>query len=377
MKILIAPDSYKDSMSAVEVADNFEAGIKKVNKDIDCIKVPMADGGEGTVKAILNVTGGEIIPVKVRDPLMREIEGFYGIMNKGETAIIEMAAASGLELLKPQERNPLLTSSFGTGQLIISAINNGVKEIIIGLGGSATNDGGAGLAEALGIVFLDGLGNIIHPNGGNLGNIDKIITDKLIPGLTKIKVTVATDVNNKLCGPEGASKVYAPQKGADKEMVEWLERNLNHFGKLLEYKFNIPIMEVEGTGAAGGLLAVLLSLTKVDIRSGFSIVSQLTGLDSKCRQADLVITGEGKIDNQTYYGKTAYGVLSLAKKYHKPVIAITGHLEEQTAESGRLQFDAVIPIMEKPCSLEYALQNGPRLLRNTAERILKLMLIDK
>lgn len=377
MKILIAPDKFKESLTADEVAGQIEAGIKKVSPETECLKIPMADGGEGTVRAIINSTGGKIIPVKVMDPLMREVDSFFGIAGDGETAVIEMAAASGLEQLKPGERNPLLTTSYGTGQLILAALKTGVKKIIIGLGGSATNDGGAGMAEALGVEFSDEENRIIHPRGDNLHRIGKINSAKLESSLRNVEFIIASDVKNVMCGPAGATRVFAPQKGANPGMIGQLEKNLFHYGQLLESTLKKTLMSKQGTGAAGGMAASLVAFLNAEIKPGFEVIDQLTGFESKIKSADIVITGEGKIDSQTFQGKTPWSVLCLAKKYGKPVLAITGHYESAGNVQPEPAFDAVFPIVEYPCTLDEAIRDAPALVCRAAERMMKLIMLNR
>ncbi len=374
MKILISPDSFKDSLPATEVADQIEAGIRKVYPEAECLKVPMADGGEGTVRAIIGSTGGKILRLRAMDPLMREADSFFGITGDGAAAVIEMAAASGLELLKPEERNPLLATSYGTGQLLLAALKTGIKNIIVGLGGSATNDGGAGMAEALGVEFTDQNNHIIHPRGDNLDVIVKINTSKLEPSLRDAQIIIATDVKNVMCGPCGASYIFGPQKGATLEMTHQLDKNLRHYGELLENIFKKPVMDLPGTGAAGGLAASLMVFTDATIKPGFEVVNELVGFESLVRAADIIITGEGKMDSQTLLGKTPWAIRLMAKKYNKPVIAITGHYEaDESLDQG---FDAIFPIVEYPCTLEYTIGNAPDLIRHTAERIMKMVLLN-
>jgi glycerate 2-kinase len=377
MKIIIAPDSFKESLSASEVADAIEEGIRRVYPDALCVKIPMADGGEGTVESIVKATGGKIIHTKAFDPLMREINSFFGITGDSKTAIVEMAAASGLEKLTLDERNPMLTTSYGTGQLIAEALHTSVERIIIGLGGSATNDGGCGMAEALGIKFYDDHDNLIHPVGGNLQNINTIKTDQLNPLLLEKELMIATDVNNHLCGPQGASHIYGPQKGASKSMIDQLDKNLFYFGKLLEREFGRKIVDLPGSGAAGGLAVIFLAFTRAVIKPGFDIINEITGFEKSAKDADLIITGEGRIDFQTQFGKAPYKVLLTAKKFRKPVIAIAGSVGVNKIESQQIQFDAIVPITDRPCSLEDAIKNADELVRNTAERIMRLIFVGR
>lgn len=377
MNIVIAPDSFKGSLTAREVCNYIENGIKKVITDVDIIKVPMADGGEGTVQSLVDATLGKIINKKVKGPLLNEVEAFYGILGDGKTAVIEMAAASGLTLIEKDERNPLKTTTYGTGELIKDAIDKGCSKIIIGIGGSATNDGGAGMAMALGAKFLDKKGNSIGLGGGELGNIEEIDLTSFNSILKDVTIIAACDVDNPLCGENGASYVYGPQKGATKEMVEILDENLLHYGKLLELKFNKSIIDYPGAGAAGGLGAGLLVFLDAELKRGIDIVIEVTGLEEKVQEADLVITGEGQMDFQTSFGKTPYGVAQISKKYNKPVIAIAGGIGDGAEELYNKGIDSIFSIVDKPLSLEEAIKNSKELLENSAERIIRLINISK
>ncbi|ADH61153.1 glycerate kinase [Thermoanaerobacter mathranii subsp. mathranii str. A3] len=376
MKILIAPDKFKESLSALKVADSIEKGILKVFPKVGIEKVPMADGGEGTVESLVNATGGKIIKTNVKDPLFRDIESFYGILGDGETAVIEMAAASGLYLLKDYERNPMITTTYGTGQLIKDALDKGCRNFIIAVGGSATNDGGAGMATALGVKFYDKDGREIGLGGGALSKIYSIDTSNLDYRLKECRFIVACDVANPLIGENGASRVYGPQKGATKEMVKVLDKNLEHYGKLLEKYFNKRIIDVPGSGAAGGLGAGLMAFLNAQLKSGIEIIIEALKLEEKIKEADIVISGEGKVDFQTAFGKTISGIAKLCKKHNKPLIVIAGTVEdiEKLYEIG---VSSVFSIMEKPMSLEDAIKNAPTLLEKSAERIFRLIKVIK
>lgn len=372
MKILIAPDKFKGSLSAFEVADNIEKGILKVFPKAIVVKVPMADGGEGTVESLVDATGGKIIKTNVKDPLFRDIESFYGILGDGKTAVIEMAAASGLYLLKDYERNPMITTTYGTGQLIKDALDRGCRRFIIAIGGSATNDGGAGMATVLGVKFYDKDGREIGLGGGELSKIYSIDTSNIDDRLKECEFIVACDVANPLIGENGASRVYGPQKGATKEMVEVLDKNLEHYGKLLEKYFNKKIIDVPGSGAAGGLGAGLMAFLNAQLKNGIEIIIETLKLEEKIKEADIVISGEGKIDFQTAFGKTISGIAKLCKKHNKPLIVIAGTVEdiENLYEIG---VSSIFSIVEKPMSLEDAIKNAPTLLEKSAERIFRLI----
>jgi len=372
VKILIAPDSFKESLSAVEVADCIEQGIKNYKPDIECIKIPLADGGEGTVEAVLRATGGRKISLRVKDPLSRDIDSYWGLLPDNETAILEMAAASGLELLLPEERNPMYTSTFGVGQLIQSALDYGCKKIYIGIGGSATNDGGAGMAKALGVKFLDDKNEEVGDGGRFLSKINNIDRTGVDQRIKNCEFIVISDVQNPMCGEKGASNVYGPQKGADPDMVKQLDLNLYHFGELLEEITNYKILDLPGAGAAGGLGGGLVAFCNADIRPGFETISEITDIEKFIQSADLVFTGEGKLDYQTKYGKVPYGVAQLSRKYGKPVIGIAGSLGNNYEELYKYGFQGIVSIAEGPISLEDSIKNSKKLITNTAERIVRI-----
>lgn len=376
MNILIAPDSFKDCLSAMEVASALGRGIQKILPDTICTLVPMADGGEGTVESVIDATHGKQIKLQVLDPLMREVPSFYGITGDGETAVIEMAAASGIELLEGKERDPWITSTYGTGQLIKDALDRGVKKILLGIGGSATNDGGAGMAQALGVVFNGKFEVLSVRGGGALGEVEQIHMEALDPRIAGTEIVVACDVNNPLTGPEGASAVYGPQKGADGEMVEKLDLNLTHYAKLIQDQLGKDVSGVAGAGAAGGLGAGMMAFLGARLVGGFTLVAGVVGLEEKIRGADLVITGEGKMDKQTRFGKTPFGVAQMAKEQGKPVIGVAGTLDEDAALLYDYGFDLLMPIQEKPGNLEFSLRNAGQLLERAGERMARLLKME-
>jgi len=376
VKILIAPDSFKESLSALEVADSIEKGILNFKPDIECIKIPMADGGEGTVDAILNATGGDKIKARVKDPLMREIESFWGLLADSKTAVIEMAAASGLELLALGERNPMLASTYGTGQLIRSALDHGCRKIFIGIGGSATNDGGAGMAMALGARLLDANGLDIGNGGTHLSDLASLDLSGFDERIAQCELIVISDVQNPLCGEKGASQIYGPQKGADHEMVVQLDLILSHFGKILESSFGKSIIDEPGAGAAGGLGAGLMTFCNAKLFPGFDTIAEIVQLEKYIQKSDLIITGEGKLDYQTKFGKVPFGVARMAKKVNKPVIGITGTLGKGYKELYRYGFQHIFSISEGIDSLEYSILNARNLLIRASERIIRSISID-
>ena len=373
MKILIAPDSFKDCLPASEVALSIELGILKVFPNAEIIKIPLADGGEGTVEALVNATGGKIINIQVHDPLMRKIDSFFGILGDRKTAIIEMAAASGLELLTEKERNPWLTTTFGTGELIKAALDFGCQTILIGIGGSATVDGGAGMVQALGAELLDKKNKSIAKGGKGLAQLNTINTDTLDVRLKGKKIWVACDVKNPLLGENGAAKVYGPQKGANPEMINKLEQNLAHYSEVIETQLGIAIANIPGTGAAGGLGAGFMAFLNAEIKPGFELISEIVNLAEQIVNADLVITAEGKIDYQTRFGKTPAGVAGIAKNFNKPLLAFAGSLGPGVESLNELGFTSIIPITDKPMSLQESITNAGELLMNAAERTMRIL----
>ncbi|MCG7491019.1 glycerate kinase [Vibrio sp. Of14-4] len=373
MKIVIAPDSYKESLTAMEVATAIEQGFKKVMPNAEYIKLPMADGGEGTVQSLVDATNGSILTARVTGPLGETVEGFYGLLGEGSTAVIEMAAASGLHLVNPDERNPMLTTTFGTGELIKQALDSGVTHIILGIGGSATNDGGMGMAQALGARFYDKSGADLGYGGGALSELARIDLSGLDKRLANVTLEVACDVDNPLCGPKGASHVFGPQKGATPEMVEQLDINLAHFADVIRQTTGIEVINQAGAGAAGGLGAALLGLLNAKLRAGINIVTDFVKLEQEVRDATLVITGEGRIDSQTIYGKTPIGVARIAKQYHLPVIGIAGSVSKDCHVVYEHGIDAVYSVVlgatDLPTALKEAKSNIEISARNIASAL--------
>ncbi|WP_176233719.1 glycerate kinase, partial [Candidatus Hakubella thermalkaliphila] len=324
MRILIAPDKFKGCLSALEVARAVERGIKKVDSCIETIICPMADGGEGTVATLVEATGGQIITLGVTGPLGERVEAYYGILGDGKTAVIEMASASGLWLVPQEKRNPLSTTTYGTGELIRDALHREVEQILIGIGGSATNDGGMGVAQALGVKFYDEKGQELGLGGKELGRIVKIDLRGLDQRVRKVEVEVACDVENPLYGPRGAAYIYAPQKGATPEMVDFLDRGLVHYARKIKEYLGKEIEYVPGSGAAGGLGGGLLAFLDARLRPGVEIVKDVVGFREKLGGVQLVITGEGALDEQTLSGKTPIGVAREAREMHIPTIAFAG-----------------------------------------------------
>ncbi|WP_161515228.1 glycerate kinase [Priestia megaterium] len=369
MKIVIAPDSFKESLTALNVCEAVEKGIKAHFPNAEISKVPMADGGEGTVQSLVDATGGEIIQTRVTGPLGKAVEAFYGILGDGKTAVIEMAAASGLHHVPVDKRNPLITTTRGTGELILKALDHKVKHIIIGIGGSATNDGGAGMAKALGAKLLDANGAEIKEGGGSLDQLASIDLTNLDFRLAEVKVEVACDVDNPLTGETGASAVFGPQKGATPDMVRQLDRNLAHYAAVIEKEMDIHIQNVPGAGAAGGLGGGLLAFLSAELKPGVDIVIEATQLESYIKDADLVITGEGRIDGQTIYGKTPIGVAKTAKKHSVSVIAIAGSIgvgSEAVYEHG---ISALFSVVPGAVALSEALEKADENIERTAKNV--------
>jgi len=373
MKIVIAPDSFKNCMTSPDVAKFIKKGIRNVFPDANIKLVPLADGGEGTVITLVTATNGKIFHKKVHDPLMREITAHFGVLGDGETAVIEMASASGIELLKENEKNPWKTTSYGTGELIKHALDKGCRKIIIGIGGSATNDTGTGMLQALGIQFLDENKCEIGPGGGALKELAYIKTDKLDQRLKESRIIIASDVLNPLLGKTGASVVYGPQKGADSNMVIQLDSNLKHFAGIVRQQQGVSVENIPGSGAAGGLGAGILAFLPSEIKPGFDIVKEVVELEKHMQDADLVITAEGKIDSQTVYGKTPAGVAGIARKYDIPVIAFAGIVGNGINELYKKGFSAIIPIANKPMSIDESIKKAGELLIMAAEQSMRLI----
>ena len=368
MKIVIAPDSFKGSLTALQVAEAMEVGLRRVFPDATIEKVPMADGGEGTVQSLVDATGGEILTAQVMDPLGNTIDAQYGVLGDGVTAVIEMAEASGLTLVPLNKRDPRVTTTYGTGELIRSALAHGCRKLIIGIGGSATNDGGAGMAQALGAKLLTASGEQIKPGGDHLATLNSIDLSELDPRITETETVVACDVNNPLTGEQGASYVYGPQKGATREMIEMLDANLAHLDKILQRDLSKSVGNVPGAGAAGGLGAGLMAFVDASLKSGIEIVTEAAQLSKRLAGADLVITGEGQINFQTVFGKTPVGVAKVAKTHNIPVIAIAGSIADDSDGVYDAGIDAMIDIVPEPMPLETAIENATALTEIAAER---------
>ncbi|AWP30543.1 glycerate kinase [Paenibacillus vortex V453] len=371
--IVLAPDSFKESMTAKEVCEAMERGILKANPNVTCIHVPMADGGEGTMQSLVDATGGTVHTAMVTGPLGNQVEASYGVSGDGSTGVLEMASASGIHLVPPAERNPLVTTTYGTGELIKACLDHGVSRLLIGIGGSATNDGGAGVVQALGGKLLDAEGRELAFGGGGLGRLASFDLTGLDSRLQHVEVEVACDVTNPLCGETGASHVFGPQKGATPDMIEQLDSNLRNYAGVMKQQLGKDIVDYPGAGAAGGLGGGLMVFLNGTLKKGIDMVVDYTGLEEKVRQADMVWTGEGGMDFQTQYGKTPLGVAMVAKKHGKPVVALAGRIGDGIEVLYDKGMDAIFGIMPGAATLSEALVNGQQNVERTSENIVRLM----
>lgn len=370
-KILLAMDSFKGSLSSLEVETALEIGIKKMCPNAEVTKVAIADGGEGTVEAIVTGCNGHYEYADAHDPLGRDISAKYGII-PGGIAVIEMSMASGIMLLKKEELNPMETSTYGTGEMILDALNHGAKEIYIGIGGSATNDGGMGMACAFGVRFLDAMGNVLPPKAASLSKIHTIDISGLDSRIMDTKIKILSDVKNPLCGPTGASVVFGPQKGATQEMVHQLDDALRHYAQCIKEQLGKDIVNCEGAGAAGGLGAGLLVFTNAVMSSGIDEVLALVNLEKLVQGQDLVVTGEGRMDNQTAFGKAPVGVSTVAKAHGVPTVAVVGSLKRHTDAMFEKGISLIFDIVNEPMDLDFAIENAAELVSNAGEQIGRL-----
>ena len=372
MKIVIAPDSFKESLTAAEAAAAMQRGFAQVFPDAEYVMVPMADGGEGTSDALVQALHGDWVNITVEGPLGEVVQARYGYLNE-DTAVIEMAAAAGLDKLTPEQRNPMLTSTYGVGQMMADALARGVRHIILGIGGSATNDGGAGMAQALGFRLLDKQGQQLAQGGAALAQLVAVESHHVLPALANCRIEVACDVTNPLCGAQGASAVYAPQKGADAAMAAQLDAALTHFADVLAAHGYADCRDKVGSGAAGGLGFGLMALCAAELKSGVDIVINEVRLADKIRGADWVLTGEGRMDGQTAFGKVPAGVLKVAQAEGVPVIGLVGCLGEDVEGINHLGFAAVLPTLSRPDSLPKILANGANEVERTAVQVASLL----
>lgn len=380
MKIVLAPDSFKDSMSALEVCQAMQQGVRRVLPEAQFIVIPMADGGEGTTEALVAATGGHMRTVEATGPLPSDrpkATGRVGLSGDGRTAIIEMACVSGLPLVPREKRNPLYTTTYGTGELIRDALEHGARHIIIGIGGSATTDLGAGMAQALGVRFIRRDGNeIIEPMTGELlAEVASIDIAGLHPAVRESRIEAACDVDNPLLGPRGCAAVYGPQKGATQEIVERLEANLTSAIEVVERTIGRSVRSVPGAGAAGGLGAGLMAFLGAELRPGINIVLDASGFAEKIRGSQLVLTGEGRIDSQTAYGKTISGVARMAAAQGIPVVALVGCIGDGVSNLYDIGVTSIFSLVPGPCTLDEAMQGGGIMLADLAERVLRLYMV--
>lgn len=375
MKFVIAPDSFKESMTAKAAAVAIQAGLQKIYPDADYELVPMADGGEGTVQSLVDATEGEIITADVQNPLDETVSAFYGVLGDQQTVVIEMSAASGIQFVTTETKNPLITTTYGTGQLIKDALDRGMRRFIIGLGGSATNDGGAGMAEALGVRFLDENGQQIARGGAALATLHEIDMSNLDPRVAESEFLLASDVTNPLVGETGASAVFGPQKGATPAMVAELDASLTNYAAVIKAQLGVDLANTPGAGAAGGLGAGMLAFTQAKMQSGISLVVEATELVAKAANADVAFVGEGAIDFQTQYGKTPMGAAQAVKQAspNAKVIGLAGYVGDGIDALYDLGIDAVFSIVPGAVDLPTAMKTGEANLTRTAENIARLL----
>ena len=375
MRVVVAIDSFKGSMSSLEAGEAISKGIKKAHKDAEVEIRPLADGGEGTVEALSIGMGGKLINVDVTGPVGRKVNAVYGIVDSSKTAIIEMSQAAGITLVSGNEKNPLYTTTFGVGELIKDAINKGCRHFVVGIGGSATNDCGIGMLQALGYEFLDKEGKQVGFGASGVRDIVSIRDENVIKELSECYFRVACDVNNPLCGDLGCSAIYGPQKGATKEMVADMDGWLKNYSKIVKEKYPDADCEYPGTGAAGGLGYAFFNFTNSKLESGIKIVLDETKLEEYVKDADIVVTGEGRLDHQTVMGKAPVGVANIAKKYNKKVIAFSGSVTEDAGVCNEHGIDAFFPILRRIVTLEEAMQTdtAKKNLTDTAEQVFRLL----
>ena len=375
MKVVVAIDSLKGSLSSLEAGHAVSEGIHRVFPEAEVIVRPLSDGGEGTVEALTSGMSGSIQKTTVTGPLGRPVEAVYGILPESNTAIMEMSAAAGITLVNERERNPLNTTTYGVGEMIRDAIDKGCRHFIMGIGGSATNDGGIGMLQALGYGILDKEGRQVSFGAKGLKEINKITDDSVIPELKDCSFRVACDVTNTLCGEQGCSAVFGPQKGATSAMIEQMDKWLAHYAALTGEKYPRANRNQAGTGAAGGLGFAFLSYTNAVLESGIRIILEETKLEEYIKTADLVVTGEGRLDAQTVMGKAPIGVAEIAKKYGKKVIAFCGCVTEEAVECNNHGIDAYFPILRNVVSLEEAMDSGNagKNMAETVEQVFRLI----
>ncbi len=382
LKVLIAPDKFKGSLSAPDVASAIARGLRSVRPDVRIDEAPMADGGEGTVEALVWATGGRLSEIRVQGPLGDPVRAEFGLLGSGETAVIEMAAASGLVLVEPNRRDPLRASTFGTGELVLAALDAGVRKVILGIGGSATNDGGAGLARALGYRLLSEQGDDLKPGGGDLDRLARIDATGRDPRLDRVEIAVACDVNNPLTGLRGASRIFGPQKfppdrPPSEETIDRLDRNLAHLAEIIRRDLGVDMASIPGSGAAGGLGGGLVAFAGGRLEPGINLVIEAVKLADRLEGVDLCVTGEGRLDGQTASGKTAVGVARLARQCGVPTLALAGSIGEGAEEVLNEGVSAYFSICEAPMTLDDAMKQAPRLLERASAQALRAFLAGR
>ena len=375
MKIIISPQGFKGGISGLEAAKAIERGVLAAAPDTETVLLPVADGGDGTLHALVDATGGEIFISTVTGPINQQVEAQWGVMGDGRTAVIEMARASGLAMVPQRRRNPKTTTTLGTGQILKEAIERGFNRIIVGLGGSATNDAGAGMATALGAKFMDSEGNALPPGGAALARLDRIDTSGLIDCLSGVEIVGATDVTNPLCGPTGASEIFGPQKGASKEVVAELDSALANFARVVKRDLGVDVLDVPGAGAAGGLGAGLIAFVGGTLQSGIDMVCQVIEFDRHLEGADLVFTGEGRADKSTVFDKAPVGVARHAMAHGVPSILLAGSLGEGHEELYEHGVASILCISDGAMTFQQALGRTGKMLQGTAERAVRIFLI--
>ena len=377
MKVVIAPQTFKGGLLGMEAARAIQQGIHAVYPQAETVEIPVADGGDGTLDTLVRSTGGEFFTSRVTGPLGEPISALWGVMGDGHTAVIEVARASGITLVPLHRRNARITTSYGTGELIGEALDRGYRRLIVGLGGSATNDGGVGMAQALGVHFLDSNGKELPFGGAGLSKLSRIDMSELRLGVMEAKITAATDVTNPLCGPKGASAVYGPQKGASPQAVEELDKALDHLSRVINRNLGVDVRDQPRAGAAGGLGAGLMAFVNAEVDSGIDLVCHALGLEKHLEGADLVITAEGRVDSSTIYDKAPAGVARLAKARGIPVIAMAGTLGPGYQEVYQYGIDAVVPILSRPMNFQDSISHTSGLLRGAVERTMRLLSVGR
>ena len=375
MKIVIAPQAFKGSISAMNAAKAIEHGVKSVLPNCETILIPIADGGDGTLETLIDVMGGDIVTENATGPLGSKLKADWGALSNQKTAIVEMARTSGLALLNPNDLDPYKATTYGLGEMISKSMDKGYREFIVGIGGSATNDAGAGLAQALGVRLLNASGKEIGRGGFNLKHLDSIDMSRLDPRIAESKFNVACDVDNPMCGPEGASAVYGPQKGASKEMISVLDNALQHFCHIVHRDLNKEIKHMPGAGAAGGLGGGMVTFLNASLKKGIDIVLETLDFDEKIEDADLVITGEGQMDFQTVFSKAPIGAAKVSKSKNIPVVSLSGSLGKDYELVHDHGIDAVFAIPSKPMTLQESSDNAHELISKASEEIMRTILV--